>query len=212
MKALQFLVGQRFGRLVVVKAIGLNRHNKRMWRCQCACGAMTTVVAGKLNGGRTSSCGCLRRETAQRLGRKNRTHGHAPPGAATRTYRTWKTMRERCRNPHHHAYAQYGGRGITVCDRWDDFAQFLADMGERPLNTSIERIDNDGNYEPSNCRWASAKDQMLNRRGTQRLVDLDDRPISLRDIAHHLAMPRATLTAYLKRSGVLRSATVTHHG
>jgi len=95
------------------------------------------------------------------------THGHAPHGAFTPTYWTWQGMHARCRYPSSSGYKHYGGRGITVCDRWASFENFLADMGERPKGTSIDRINVDGNYEPGNCRWATPKEQRQNRRAKE---------------------------------------------
>lgn len=104
--------------------------------------------------------------------RPARTHGHGRKGEnRTRTYRVWSGMLSRCRNPNVPSFKYYGGRGIRVCDRWRSFECFLADMGECPPNMSIDRIDNDGNYEPSNCRWATSAEQHENRR-TPRTVKL----------------------------------------
>jgi len=148
--------GRRFGRLIVVERAP-NRGKLTHWRCRCDCGKAHTVYSGYLKDGRTKSCGCLRSDLLS-------IHGHAK-GKCSRTYRSWKKMRDRCTNVRHRHYSYYGGRGINVCERWlHSFANFLADMGERPLGTTLDRRENDGNYEPGNCRWATWSQQMRNRR------------------------------------------------
>ncbi|MFE0766129.1 hypothetical protein [Streptomyces smyrnaeus] len=145
-------MGTRHGRLVVtVPRVPGEKHVQ----CVCDCGTPRTVLFGEW--GKTKSCGCLRREvTAAR----STTHGHS----RTSIYGTWADMVARCTRPTHQRWADYGGRGITVCERWRDFANFLADMGERPAGMELDRIDNDRGYEPGNCRWADGSTQAKNRR------------------------------------------------
>ncbi|MFF7550943.1 hypothetical protein ACFZCU_46175 [Streptomyces canus] len=109
-------------------------------------------------------------EARQRMSQERTEHGHSKRGATSPTYQTWRNMRSRCENPNVPAYKNYGGRGITVCERWKSFDNFLADMGERPEGMTIERIDNDGNYEPSNCRWSTYQQQGRNTRANRRLT------------------------------------------
>ena len=153
-------VGLKFGRLTVVDDLG----NSRV-ACLCDCGLSVFVRCQSLRTGNTQSCGCLKIERAQQnLPAPIRTHGEAQRGKHTREYRIWIDMKSRCFNPLNKHWNDYGGRGITICDRWMDFSNFLADMGRRPSGLSIDRINNDGNYEPNNCRWATAKEQQHNQR------------------------------------------------
>lgn len=157
------LVGKRFERLTVLgMSPKRSAHGKVQWVCECDCGQKLTVPGNALNRGNTRSCGCLKVEKIAAL---NRTHG----ASRSPTYTTWCTMKDRCYNPNNKKYADYGGRGITVCDRWiGSYEHFVADMGERPFRgAEIDRKENNGNYEPGNCRWATRSQQTRNKRTTR---------------------------------------------
>jgi hypothetical protein len=154
------LTGQLFGRLKVVSRIG-NIRKEAAWLCNCECGKQKIVASYNLRKGFTQSCGCLHAERSSSIYKElNKTHGMT----RTPTHVSWEQMQQRCNNSNHHAFKHYGGRGISICDRWKDFQMFLDDMGYRPEYHSLDRINVDGNYEPHNCRWASAKTQANNRR------------------------------------------------
>jgi len=157
------LVGKHFTRLVVIKrAPNKPGCAKVRWLCACTCGTVVAVQADSLVSNHTKSCGCLHKERAAMC---NTTHGHAKPGAHSVTYNAWVRMRSRCYCATNNDYHHYGGRGIVVCKRWRiSFENFLADMGERPQGLSLERMNNSGNYTPTNCKWATQTEQVHNRR------------------------------------------------
>ena len=154
------LTGNRFGRLVVIERQGrIGAH--AAWRCACDCGNEAIVRGDHLRHGKTHSCRCLEKEMRDN-GEIHLIHG----GRNTRIYEIWTGMRKRCTNPNDHAFHNYGGRGISVCPEWADFAVFRewANANGYSDKLSIDRVNNDGNYEPSNCKWSTAKEQANNRR------------------------------------------------
>lgn len=169
MSAFIDITGARFSRLFVVSDDGFyqqaNGSKHKKWKCQCDCGNTVSVLSVNLRRGRSKSCGCFSRDAIKDL---NRTHGLSQ--IEIYTYRVWKLMRQRCNNPVGHNFKYYGGRGIKVCARWDNFENFLSDMGQRPHGMSIDRIDCNGDYEPSNCRWVGVLEQQRNKRSNRNVT------------------------------------------
>lgn len=166
------LTGHTYGELVVLSYSGRTQHGSTVWICQCACGNQTETTSNRLRTGTTKSCGCRNiRKTIER-NVANTIHGHASSSLKreTPTYRSWQCMIFRCQNPSADNYPEYGGRGVTVCDRWRSFELFLNDLGVRPPRMTLDRIDVNGNYEPGNCRWATAITQGRNRRSNKFLT------------------------------------------
>ena len=145
--------GLKYGRLTVVKRSGTDKLKKPLWECICGCGNTTFVNSTSLQTGNTTSCGCYLKEKVTK-------HG----GTGKSSYNTWRAMIRRCTNPHDKDYPRYGGKGVTVCPEWMDYAAFAKDMGEPVGDETLDRISVYGNYEPSNCRWAGVKTQNRNTR------------------------------------------------
>jgi hypothetical protein len=166
------LTGKRFGRWMVLaihpKRVRYGRRRlavQALWLCRCDCGTERLMLGSNLRCGVSTSCGCFKREQTIK---RNLKHGHARRGNHTRIYDIWVSMLQRCLNPNAAGYRNYGGRGITVCERWLIFKNFYVDMGDPPPGLSLDRINNDGNYDPPNCHWATHAEQVNNRRPPKR--------------------------------------------
>lgn len=158
--------GTRFTRLTVCQHAGSNKHGRAIYLCKCDCGAQRTLTGNALLRRNTRSCGCLERDmSAARVRARNYRHGAAVRGDMSPTYLSWAAAIARCERESKRGWHRYGGRGIGMCERWrTSFANFLADMGERPAGRTLDRFpDPDGNYEPGNCRWATPLEQARNK-------------------------------------------------
>lgn len=190
------LAGQRFGRLVALHMAPKRRET--VWLCRCDCGTELEVVASSLRRGTTVSCGCYR---ADRMASLKLAHGENRKGAQTKVHKVWSGMRARCTNPKINGYHRYGGRGIKVCDRWDLYENFLADMGEPPTpDHQLDRINSDGNYEPGNCRWATLKEQANNR--VQQIGETNVHARLTADLVREIRASSDSTAALSKRHGV----------
>lgn len=178
------LTGHRFGKWTVI-GLGISPHgyeHQQFWLCRCECGAEAVRKGGQLR--HAEKRGVF--QSCQSCGAKR--HGYT----GTSTHRIWIQMRDRCRRQEHPAYARYGGRGITVCERWQSFENFLADMGERPAGHSLDRIDNDKGYSPENCRWATRTEQNRNKTGT-RLLTFMNKTMTVTEWESETGIPRGTI-------------------
>ena len=154
------LAGQRFGSLTALCRVSQKSNTRSTyWACDCDCGSRIEVESFRLRSGRTASCGCKK---GQRVAAKITRHGGYSGDKASPTVKSWRAMISRCCNPANRGYIRYGGRGISVCERWFEFSNFLADMGERPEGKTLERIDGSKGYCPDNCRWATPQEQQQN--------------------------------------------------
>lgn len=169
------LTGQKFGRWTVVGTDKREYGKHTRYICKCECGTEKSVSGPSLKIGSSLSCGCLQKE---RIVSALTKHGHTCLTGTTSTYNIWRSMNQRCYNKNSRPYKDYGGRGISVCERWrDGFVNFLSDMGERPDNMQLDRIDNDGNYEPGNCRWVTQKENNQNKRSNHHITAFGEKKL-----------------------------------
>lgn len=206
------MIGQRFGRLVVLhldhqKSV---TEKRSWWRCVCDCGNHKSISQKKLKTGHTKSCGCLLIEWTRSMGQSRRTHGEAIN--ETPEYKTWSGMLQRCENPNAHHYARYGGRGIRVCRRWHRYENFISDVGRKPSSRhSLDRIDPNGNYEPRNTRWATPKQQARNRTDNRR-IQFNGENLTLAEWAERLNTSLQTIRQRLVKGwSVQRTLTTPVH-
>jgi len=191
------ITGQVFGSLTALERAP-TQGKKVFWLCRCKCGNLTTVESYKVRTGHTTSCGCV---NAERLSKGQPTHGMSK----TRTYRIWSLMLHRCNHPNSPIFQHYGGRGISVCEKWNTFLGFLEDMGEAPSGLTLERVDNNLGYYKENCRWASMEDQANNTR-KNRYLTANGETLSLARWARRLGVRGATIAGRLGRGWSVEDA------
>lgn len=181
------LTGQTFGRLTVVSYAGRGTDNRNVWLCRCSCGENRVIPTHNLTRGNSRSCGCLNRATLLALSTK---HGMAKSAE----FRSWTHAKARCANPEDKSYPQYGGRGISMCARWlESFQNFFADMGPKPSKLhSLDRINNNGNYEPGNCRWATRTTQNRNTRKNT-FITHDGETLTIAEWSKKTGIPNSTI-------------------
>lgn len=199
------ITGQEFGRLEVIEFAGYNKHWAVTWKCRCECGNETIVRSDHLRYGKISSCGCLKAEESAKRGRANSKHGMWN----TRLYHCWQHMKQRCDGTGNEANRKrYHDRGITICDEWynsfETFMEWALNNGYKE-NLTLDRINVDGNYEPSNCRWADALTQM-NNVTTNRYIEYKDKTMTMAEMAREYGIKYSTLQTRLKRGWSIKRA------
>lgn len=192
--------GKKIGRLTVGAFSHISSHGDAMYDCACSCGGTITTAGSTLRDGRARSCGCSRADSKRR-------HGHTTKTTMTTEYKAWHAMRQRCGNPKNKRFPSYGGRGITVCERWETFDLFFADMGNRPKGKSLDRKNNDEGYSPENCRWATRFEQAQNTQRTklsmEKARDIRTKRASgvrARDLATEYGVSKSAILEVLRQS------------
>lgn len=199
------LTGKKFNKLSVLKREINIKYKYPMWLCKCDCGNKKMVSSHNLLRNHTKSCGCLLKKNKGII-----KHKHAKKGKVSRTYITWQSMNSRCNNPNNTIYKYYGKHGIKVCKRWSNknpkgFQNFLEDMGERPKGQSIDRVNNDGNYNPKNCKWSTSKEQCRNRRSNH-LITFKNKTLCLSEWAEEYNISYKTLKQRIKNKWPIKKA------
>lgn len=200
MAAFVDLVGKRFERLTVIGCHDKNKWGNYRWKCLCDCGKIIIVRSGDLKSRNTKSCGCFQSERVT-------THGYC----YSKTYHIWQSMKDRCLNQNNHGYKDYGGRGISVCNRWLKFENFLKDVGEIPNGFELDRINNNGNYSPKNCKLSTRKEQTRNTR-RNRIILFDGKNQCLSAWAEEYNMSKQALKGRLDNGWPIKKALETPVG
>lgn len=190
------LTGKRFGMVTAIEPSFKNNHGAWQWLCRCDCGVIFTTCGSRLSGSRTKSCGCNQWSAVTKHGQTR-----------SLTWNSWLSMRRRCDDLSSNRYHAYGAVGIKYCERWKDFAAFLEDMGERPVGTSLDRIDGSQGYSKENCRWASAKMQSRNR-SVVRLFQLGNAQMTIGDLAKIAGVSTSTMRRRIIDAGMTPRAAI----
>lgn len=195
-------IGEQYGYLTIIE-IGrfkIYKDGDKLFKrptviAKCKCGRTLQTTETSIRNGYTKSCGCLQKQATIKRNKDNAIHNMSH----TKTFKTWDSMKERCYNPNNISYPNYGARGITICNRWlESFQNFYDDMGERPKGMTIDRIDGTKNYEPSNCKWSTVKEQASNRR-TNRYIIMNDEKITMSEFAKRLKLDDSSITKWAVR-------------
>lgn len=196
MGAFRDISGQAYGYWTVLHKCDLRGpRGEIFWQCVCACGNRREVLGSNLLKGVSTSCGCTRD-----IGVRSKTHGHATNKGISPTYHSWAGMKARCTNPNNTHFQYYGAMGISVCERWMKFENFLSDMGEKPPGKSIDRVDPSGDYTPQNCRWADGKSQ-ANNKNNSRLITALGQTLTLQQWAEKLGVTHGTIIFRIDKAG-----------
>jgi len=197
------ILGNRYGRLTVVASGGRDKRGRSRWECVCDCGNVKIIDGYRLKHGDTLSCGCLQKERARDAHMK---HGYNKKGSCTKEYNSWLHMLSRCYNTKNKSYRYYGGRGIKVCDEWKDFRKFIEDMGDCPKDKeSIDRIDNNGDYTPENCRWADRSEQN-NNKNSNVFITHNGETLTITEWAKRLGTNDCTIRGRIRRGWKVEDA------
>lgn len=193
----QDFTGQKFSRLIVLGFAEKSQSGESKWYCRCNCGNITKVYSMCLKNGSTTSCGCF---CIERTKKEKTKHGNKTKGNATPTYMSWQSMRGRCQNPKDSCFSDYGGRNIQVCERWQSFENFLADMGERPKGMTLDRKENNKGYFKENCRWATTIEQANNKRSNH-LLTYNEKTQNVTQWAEETGIKQSVLYARINSLG-----------
>lgn len=206
------LSGKKFNRLIGVKPVGKTRDRKIVWLFKCDCGKEHKAVGKDVKNGHIKSCGCLKIETTTKIGKTNITHGYSSNGKKTKTYITWRNMLGRCKNKNDVGYKYYGKRGIMVCSRWlpqnNGFVNFLNDIGEISKGKSLDRINNNGNYCPENCKLSTMKEQSRNK-SNNITIEYNGKTVCLITLAEKYKIKLPTLRYRLNKGMSIKEALTT---